>query len=125
MPFYLAWIYSNFSRWNFKSFSNLNCLMVLMKISCHLSRHNFLLYGTLKNYTVVCICMTYSRYSGSRSGTPDIQTTTTTSSNSAPDPPSSSSSGGGGNASGSAAAQRSQQKIHFRREFANLRSRIN
>ena len=68
----------------------------------------------------IYVHMTYSRYSGSRSGTPDIQTTTTTSSNSAPDPSSSSSP-----SAAAGAAQRSQQKIHFRREFANLRSRIN
>ena len=28
--------------------------MVPIKISCYLSRHNFFLHGTLKNYTVLC-----------------------------------------------------------------------
>ena len=35
---------------NFLAF--LTCLMVPIKISCHLSRHNFLLHSILKNYTV-------------------------------------------------------------------------
>ena len=36
---------------NFLAF--LTCLMVPIKISCHLSRHIFLLHGTLNNYTVI------------------------------------------------------------------------
>ena len=42
---------------NFLAF--LTCLMVPIKISCHLSRHNFLLHSTLKNYTVIPLFFLY------------------------------------------------------------------
>jgi len=41
---------------NFLAF--LTCLMIPIKISCHLSRHNFLLRGALKNCTVIWIPIT-------------------------------------------------------------------
>ena len=50
MPFYLAWVYSKFSRWNFKFFSNSELP--------HGTNQDFMpfiqaqFFGTLKNYTV-------------------------------------------------------------------------